>query len=434
MASSGSTQGMDKLKDVGQQVLKSAGDKAMSTVTDKLGGFTDKLEGIADGGPIGKAVEKGGKAAAQGDSPLLGGLKGAASGIKDKITGGGGGKGSGGGKATKSTNIVETIDVGVPVKVAYNQWTEFGAFPSFMKKVKSVEAPDENKITFKAQIFLSHRTWEATILEQIPDERIVWRSKGQKGHVDGAVTFHEIGPNLTRILVVLEYYPQGLFEKTGNIWEAQGRRARAELRHFRRHVMTRTILDPEDVEGWRGTIEDGEVVESHEDAVEREQQEQDEQDQDESGDEGGEQGEDEEPEDEYESEDEEAPEDEGETDDEDAPDDEDEYDEEGEEEAPEDEYESDDEPEEDEAPDDEEAQDEEESADDEYEEEGEEEDAPEDEYEDEAADEDDEALDEEEPSEDDEAGESADEDPEDEYEEEEEEEQPARKPRRRRAS
>jgi len=436
MASSGSTQGMDKLKDVGQQVLKSAGDKAMSTVTDKLGGFTDKLEGIADGGPIGKAVEKGGKAAAQGDSPLLGGLKGAASGIKDKITGGGGGKGSGGGKATKSTNIVETIDVGVPVKVAYNQWTEFGAFPSFMKKVKSVEAPDENKITFKAQIFLSHRTWEATILEQIPDERIVWRSKGQKGHVDGAVTFHEIGPNLTRILVVLEYYPQGLFEKTGNIWEAQGRRARAELRHFRRHVMTRTILNPEDVEGWRGTIEDGEVVESHEDAVEREQQEQDEQDQDESGDEGGEQGEDEEPEDEYESEDEEAPEDEGETDDEDAPDDEDEYDEEGEEEAPEDEYESDDEPEEDEAPDDEEAQDEEESADDEYEEEGEEEDAPEDEYEDEAADEDDEALDEEEPSEDDEAGESADEDPEDEYEEEEEEEeeQPARKPRRRRAS
>ena len=434
MASSGSTQGMDKLKDVGQQVLKSAGDKAMSTVTDKLGGFTDKLEGIADGGPIGKAVEKGGKAAAQGDSPLLGGLKGAASGIKDKITGGGGGKGSGGGKATKSTNIVETIDVGVPVKVAYNQWTEFGAFPSFMKKVKSVEAPDENKITFKAQIFLSHRTWEATILEQIPDERIVWRSKGQKGHVDGAVTFHEIGPNLTRILVVLEYYPQGLFEKTGNIWEAQGRRARAELRHFRRHVMTRTILNPEDVEGWRGTIEDGEVVESHEDAVEREQQEQDEQDQDESGDEGGEQGEDEEPEDEYESEDEEAPEDEGETDDEDAPDDEDEYDEEGEEEAPEDEYESDDESEEDEAPEDEEAQDEEESADDEYEEEGEEEDAPEDEYEDEAADEDDEALDEEEPSEDDEAGESADEDPEDEYEEEEEEEQPARKPRRRRAS
>ncbi len=205
----------------------------------------------------------------------MGALKGAASGVKDKITGGGGsGGGSGGGKATKSTNIIETIDVGVPLSVAYNQWTEFGSFPSFMKKVESVEAPDETKIEFKAQIFWSHRSWQATIRSQIPDERIVWRSKGEKGHVDGAVTFHEIGPNLTRILVVLEYYPQGFFEKTGNIWEAQGRRARAELRHFRRHVMTRTLLDPDEVEGWRGTIEDGEVVESHEDAVEREEQEQ----------------------------------------------------------------------------------------------------------------------------------------------------------------
>jgi uncharacterized membrane protein len=428
MADNGS-QGMDKLKDVSQTLLKSLGDKAMSTVTDSLGGLTDKLEGIADGGPIGKAVEKGGKAAAEGDSPLLGGLKGAASGIKDKITGGGGGKGGGGGgKATKSTNIIETIDVGVPVTVAYNQWTEFGAFPSFMKKVESVEAQDENKITFKAQIFLSHRTWEATILEQTPDERIIWRSKGQKGHVDGAVTFHEIGPNLTRILVVLEYYPQGLFEKTGNIWEAQGRRARAELRHFRRHVMTRTILDPDDVEGWRGTIEDGEVVESHEDAVEREQQEQDDQEQDDQEqDEYGE-DEDEESEDE-ESEDEEAPEDEYSEDEEsdEAPEDE-----ESEEEAPEDE----DEYEEEEPAEDEEAG---EEAEDEYEadeeEPAEDEEAgeeAEDEYEaDEEEPDDEEAVDEEPAAEDD--GEPA----EDEYEEEEEEEEeerPARRSRRRRAS
>ena len=316
----------------------------------------------------------------------------------------------------------------MPVRVAYNQWTEFGAFPSFMKKVENVEAPDDNKITFKAQIFLSHRTWEATILEQVPDERIVWRSKGQKGHVDGAVTFHELGPNLTRILVVLEYYPQGLFEKTGNIWRAQGRRARAELKHFRRHVMTRTILDPDEVEGWRGTIEDGEVVETHEDAVEREEQEQDEQEQDESGDEG----------DEparttsrrtSTSEDDEAPRTR--------------------------------------RPTTRTSRRGRRAAEDEYEEEGEEEPprtstspttsrrtsprtrsptrksrrgrvrggggggAPEDEYEDGPPRT---RLDEEEPSEDDEAEEPADEDPEDEYEEEEEEEQPARKSRRRRAS
>ncbi|HET7351011.1 MAG TPA: SRPBCC family protein [Marmoricola sp.] len=327
------TPGMDQLKGVGQELAKNLGGKALETANDKISDLTGKLTDIGEnggGGMMGKAVAKGGEAAAKGDNPVLGGLKGAASGLKDKITGGGGGKG-GGGKATKSTNIVETIDVGVPLKVAYNQWTEFGAFPSFMKKVENVEAQDDNKLKFKAQIFLSHREWEATVLEQVPDERIVWRSKGQKGHVDGAVTFHEIGKNLTRILVVLEYYPQGLFEKTGNIWEAQGRRARAELRHFRRHVMTRTILNPDEVEGWRGTIEDGEVVEDHEEALEREEQEEQEQE------DSGEGAEDEAPEDEYDEESEE-----------DVPEDEDEYEgepEEGEPEEAEDEYEAEEEPE-----------------------------------------------------------------------------------------
>ena len=293
---SNDNQPMDKLKDVSQELMKTLGDRAMSTISDSLGGLTDKLEGMADGSSSGgKALKEGGKAAAEGDSPVMGALKGAASSVKDKVTGGG--SNSGGGKATKSTNIIETIDVGVPVTVAYNQWTEFGAFPSFMKKVKSVEAEDDNKITFKAKIFWSQRTWESTIIEQVPDERIVWKSKGEKGHVDGAVTFHEIGPNLTRILVVLEYYPKGLFEKTGNIWEAQGRRARAELRHFRRHVMTRTILEPDEVEGWRGVIEDGEVVQTHEEVVEEEEQEQ--QDSEDAEDEEGGEESDEAAEDEY---------------------------------------------------------------------------------------------------------------------------------------
>jgi uncharacterized membrane protein len=294
------THDLTGLKDAGQGLLKALGDKAVGSLGDRVGGLTDRLEGIADGGPIRKAVVEGGKESASGGSAIKGALGGAVSGIKDKVTGGGGG--DGGGKATKSTNIVETIDVGVPVSVAYNQWTEFGAFPSFMKKVESVEAQEDNKLTFKARIFFSHRTWEATILEQVPDERIVWKSKGEKGHVDGAVTFHEIGPNLTRILVVLEYYPQGFFEKTGNIWEAQGRRARAELRHFRRHVMTRTILEPEEVEGWRGVIQDGEVVKDHDEVVAEEeaQQEQEGQDgYDEGEPEESFEGEEGEPEDEY---------------------------------------------------------------------------------------------------------------------------------------
>src|SRR6478609_5617054 len=359
-----SSEAMDKLKHVSSDLMKAVGDKAMQTAAERVGGMTDRLEGIANGGPISKAATKGIEAKAQGDSPVAGAVKGLASGIKDKVTGGGG-KGSKSPKATKATNIIESIDVGVPVRVAYNQWTEFGAFPSFMKKVEKVEAQDDNKLAWKAQIVWSHRTWEASILEQIPDERIVWKSKGEKGHVDGAVTFHELGPNLTRILIVLEYYPQGLFERTGNIWRAQGRRVRAEFKHFRRHVMTRTILEPDEVEGWRGTIEDGEVVQTHEEALEEEQREQEEsegaEDQYDEGseEEGAEDEYDEEPEDEYEEEgedeeaepedeyDEEPAEDEYEEGEDEEAEPEDEYDEEpGEEEPAEDEYEEEPEPEE----------------------------------------------------------------------------------------
>jgi len=155
--------------------------------------------------------------------------------------------------------------VGVPIDLAYDLWTRFTEFPTFMKKVERVEQVSDEKLEWKAQILWSHRTWEAEIVEQVPDERIVWQSKGAKGHVDGAVTFHELAPDLTRILVVLEYHPQGLFEHTGNLWRAQGRRARLELKHFRRHVMTNALLHPDEVEGWRGEIHDGEVTEQPDD-------------------------------------------------------------------------------------------------------------------------------------------------------------------------
>ncbi len=273
---SNSSQSIDKLKDTGQDTLKALREKAVNTVSDKVSGLTDKLEGVSNGGPVGKAVAKGGEAAAKGDNPVMGAAKGAASSVKDAITGGGGG-GGGGDKATKAINIIEEIDVGVPIRVAYNQWTQYEDFPSFTKKIENAEMEDgeeEVKVNFKTQIFLSHRSWEAKIKQQKPDEIIVWTSTGEKGHVDGAVSFHELGPNLTRILVVLEYYPQGFFEWMGNRWRAQGRRARLEIKNFRRHVMTRTILNPDDVEGWRGTVEDGEVVKTHDEALEEEEQEQ----------------------------------------------------------------------------------------------------------------------------------------------------------------
>jgi hypothetical protein len=271
-----------RLKEEAGGLLNALADRALSAATNKVhdatGRLTDYVEG--DGGPGLMAALTGAKSMAEGKGPVRSALSASFSGIKEKVSGmfGRGGKGKGGGKRKlKLTNIVEAIDVGVPVRVSYNQWTQFPDFPTFTKKVDSVDmGDDDTKVNWKAQVFWSHRAWQATILDQRPDERIVWRSTGQKGHVDGAVTFHELGPNLTRIVVVLEYHPQGMFERTGNLWRAQGRRTRLELKHFARHVMMNSALHPDEIEGWRGVIEDGEVVKDHETALREESEQGDE--------------------------------------------------------------------------------------------------------------------------------------------------------------
>ena len=195
------------------------------------------------------------------------GLKGAST-IKDKVSEAVGGDNDGdkGKDKMKFINIVEELDLPVPRAVAYQAWTQFEEFPSFMKKVENVEQQEDQTVEWKAQIFWSHRSWTAEIVDQVPNQRIVWRSKGEKGHVDGAVTFHELTPDLTRMLVNLEYYPQGLFERTGNLWRAQGRRARLELKFFRRYITSEVLLRQDEVEGWAGEIHDGEVTEEASDS------------------------------------------------------------------------------------------------------------------------------------------------------------------------
>ncbi len=224
---------------------------------------TERLTDYAqNGGPAAKALKEGAPDLLQG-KPLRGLAKAGASGLMGKLGKalGGGGGGKGGGKGLKVTNIVEHIDVGAPLNLTYNVWTQFQDFPTFMKKVETVNQEDDAKLSWKAQIFWSHRSWRSTIMEQIPGNRIVWKSEGDKGHVDGTVTFHALGdPEFTRILVVLEYHPGGVIENIGNLWRAQGRRVRLELKHFRRHVMTQVLTNPDEVTGWRGEIRDGEVV------------------------------------------------------------------------------------------------------------------------------------------------------------------------------
>ncbi|GIG92822.1 SRPBCC family protein [Plantactinospora endophytica] len=238
-----------------------AGERMVSGATSRIGGTTDRLARYAErGGPAGAAAKAGAGRLAEGASPMKAGLAAGLAAVKERVRTALGRSGGGAEQKLKVTNIVESIEVGVPRRVAYDQWTRFEDFPRFMKKVEHVERNSAEEMTWKAQVFWSHRSWRSRTVEQVPDERIVWRSTGAKGSVDGAVTFHEITPELTRILLVLEYHPQGLFERTGNLWRAQGRRVRLELKHFARHVMTQTILHPDEVRGWRGEIRDGQVV------------------------------------------------------------------------------------------------------------------------------------------------------------------------------
>lgn len=263
---------LDRLKDAGQDLLEAVVSRAVGSLTGKVSGLTDRLTGVADNGGSGlTAALTGAKDLAEGKSPLKSALGAGIAGAKDKVKQAvSGGGGSGGSSDAKVVNIIEEFDVGIPLRVAYNQWTTFEDFPSFTRKVEKVEQESDEKINWRAQIFFSHRDWESTIIEQVPDERIVWKSTGAKGYVDGAVTFHELAPTMTRILLVLEYYPQGFFEKTANLWRAQGRRVRSDFKHIKRHMMTRTILDQDEAEGWRGEIRDEEVVKTHEDALDEE--------------------------------------------------------------------------------------------------------------------------------------------------------------------
>ncbi|MFH8445029.1 SRPBCC family protein [Streptomyces sp. NPDC018026] len=232
------------LKDALGGYLSAAGHGLVGRAGDRLGSLTDRLTESADGG--------GSKAGTGGSKAGTGGSK----------SGSGGSKGGG---SVKATHVMETVDIGVPLRTVYDQWTQLQDFSGFTKGVQSVSPHDEVTSDWTAKIAFSTRSWKATVQEQIPDQRIVWTSEGAKGSTNGVVTFHELAPRLTRVVVVVEYYPAGFFEKTGNLWRAQGRRLRLDLKHFARHV---TMTDDEEIEGWRGEIRDGEVVRSHEEALE----------------------------------------------------------------------------------------------------------------------------------------------------------------------
>jgi uncharacterized membrane protein len=299
----------DRLKAEAQEYLAAQAERVLAGLGRKLGETTVKLSDIAEGKSPGfaKLALEGGRKLAEGKGPVRSALEVGASRAKEKVMGVlknlGGGKGKRKGRAgAKPTVIIEHIDVGVPLRTAYDQWTQYQDFSTFAKGVKSASRADDTHSDWQAKVWWSNRSWKAHTTEQIPDYRIQWTSEGAKGTTKGVVSFHELEENLTRVLLVMEYYPSGLFEKTGNIWRAQGRRARLDLKHYARFI----TLKGEAEDGWRGEIQDGEVVRSHDDAVAEEEEQQQQQ----AADEGEEEPEESADEDEEQYEDEAEPEEE----------------------------------------------------------------------------------------------------------------------------
>jgi uncharacterized membrane protein len=265
------------LGDAAKDYAKARGGDLAKKVGERVGGATDSLNDTAEsGGFKATAVGEMAKRVTQGDSPIKAAAGGVGSGIKEKVSGLFGRKKSGGSGNKKFMSIIEDINVGVPVDVAYDQWTQFQEFASFMKGVESVDQTDDVGSNWRVKVFKSRRNMKGTVTEQIPDRKIAWTTDGAKGSVKGLVTFHPLADDLTQILLVMEYYPQGLFEKTGNIWRAQGRRARLDLKNFRRFLMMRG----EATGSWRGEIRDGEVVRTPEEVEQDEQREAEGQDED----------------------------------------------------------------------------------------------------------------------------------------------------------
>lgn len=266
---------VDRLKEEARDYLAAQAQRLLVGAGRKLGETTGKLNDIAEGNSPGlvQFARDSGRKLAEGKGPLRSALEMGAGRAKENVLGALKGLGGGKGKrkrgaGNKPTVIIESVDVGVPLRTAYDQWTQYQDFSTFAKGVKSASRADDTHSDWQMKIFWSSRGWKAHTIEQVPDYRITWTSEGAKGTTKGAVTFHELADDLTRVLLTIEYYPQGLFEKTGNIWRAQGRRARLDLKNYARFL----TLKGEAEDSWRGEIRDGEVVRSHEDALAEEEQ------------------------------------------------------------------------------------------------------------------------------------------------------------------
>jgi uncharacterized membrane protein len=137
-----------------------------------------------------------------------------------------------------ASQIEESIVIEVPARVAYNQWTQFEEFPRFMQGVSDVEQIDDRRLHWKAEIAGQAREWDAEICEQIPDRRIAWKSFGGPTE-GGAVTFHRLSDDSCKLMLQMNYSPNGAAEQLGEALGVVRRRIRGDLDRFRDFVEER---------------------------------------------------------------------------------------------------------------------------------------------------------------------------------------------------
>jgi uncharacterized membrane protein len=149
-------------------------------------------------------------------------------------------------------SITESIDVEVPVRTAYDQWTQFEEFPQFMAGVRSVDQIDDAHLRWVAEIGGQQQAWTAEITEQRPDERVAWKTVEGHGNA-GVVTFHRLGEGETRVTVQMEHETEGLREQIGSALGMDSRRVKGDLERFKGLIESRGVESG----AWRGEIEGG---------------------------------------------------------------------------------------------------------------------------------------------------------------------------------
>jgi uncharacterized membrane protein len=144
----------------------------------------------------------------------------------------------------------ESIDVGVPVRTAYNQWTQFEDFPQFMEGVKEVKQITDTRLRWRAEILGVEREWEAEIDQQIPDERIAWHAIDGTTNA-GVVTFHRIDDGQCKVMLQLEVEPEGIAETTADWLGILKTQIKGDLKRFKQFIEGRG----KETGAWRGEVQ-----------------------------------------------------------------------------------------------------------------------------------------------------------------------------------